>query len=305
MLSYLLHRILHAGVILLVVTALVFFLLNIVGNPVRLLLPEDADEVAVQRLTVAMGLDKPVHVRYAKYMANVLRGDFGYSWRYNTPAGDLVIERIPVTLKVASAALLFAIVIAVPLGMISAIKRNTWIDLVATTLSVLGQAMPNFWLGIMLIMVVATHWRLTPVSGYETWRHLVLPTITLGSGLAATLTRLTRSSLLEVIRQDYIRTAQAKGLSQRVVLFRHALRNALIPVITVLGLQLAGLLEGSVITETVFAIPGMGRLAVQALSTLDYTVVQAVVIFSAVVIILANLLVDLLYTLVDPRISYN
>lgn len=305
MLTYLLNRILHAGLILVVVTALVFFLLNVVGNPVRLLLPEDADEVEIQRLTVAMGLDQPVHVRYAKYMANLVQGDFGYSWRYNTPAGQLVIERIPVTLKVAGSALIFAVVMAVPLGMISAVKRNTWMDLVATTIAVLGQAMPNFWLGIMLIMVVATQWRLTPVSGYETWRHLILPTITLGTGLAAILTRLTRSALLEVIRQDYIRTAQSKGLSHRVVLFRHALRNALIPVITVLGLQLAGLLEGSVITETVFAIPGMGRLAVQSLSTLDFNVVQAVVIFSVLVIIVANLLVDLLYTLVDPRISYK
>lgn len=305
MLQYLLNRILHAGLLLFVVTAVVFVLLNVVGNPVRLLLPEDADEVEIQRLTQAMGLDKPLHVRYARYMANLLRGDFGYSWRYNTPAGELVIERIPVTLKVAASALLFAVAMAIPLGMISAVRRNTWIDLAATALAVIGQAMPNFWLGIMLILVVATQWKLTPVSGYETWRHLILPTITLGTGLAGVLTRLTRSSLLEVLQQDYIRTAQAKGLSYRVVLFRHALRNALIPVVTVLGLQLASLLEGSVIVETVFAIPGMGRLAVQAVTTLDFNVVQAVVIFSVLVIILANLLVDLLYTLIDPRIRYQ
>ncbi|MEW8979967.1 MAG: ABC transporter permease [Symbiobacterium sp.] len=305
MLRYLLKRLLHTVVILLVVTALVFFLLNVMGNPVRLMLPETATEDQIQALTHALGLDQPVYVRYVKYMGNLLRGDFGYSWLYNAPALELVLERIPVTLKVSALALLFGVAMAVPLGVISALKRNTGIDLLATGLSVIGQAMPSFWLGIMLMLIVATRWRLLPVSGYESWKHLILPTITLGTGLAASLTRLTRSAMLEVIGQDYIRTARAKGLSHQAVIIKHALRNALIPVITMLGLQLGSLLGGAVITESVFAIPGMGRLAVQALNNLDYTVVQTVVMFSVLVIVGANLLVDLVYTLVDPRISYE
>jgi len=304
-LRYLLKRLLHTVVILLVVTALVFFLLNVMGNPVRLMLPETATEDQIQALTHALGLDQPVYVRYVKYMGNLLRGDFGYSWLYNAPALELVLERIPVTLKVSALALLFGVAMAVPLGVISALKRNTGIDLLATGLSVIGQAMPSFWLGIMLMLIVATRWRLLPVSGYESWKHLILPTITLGTGLAASLTRLTRSAMLEVIGQDYIRTARAKGLSHQAVIIKHALRNALIPVITMLGLQLGSLLGGAVITESVFAIPGMGRLAVQALNNLDYTVVQTVVMFSVLVIVGANLLVDLVYTLVDPRISYE
>lgn len=291
--------------VILIVTFIVFVLMNLVGNPVRLLLPEDADEQDIARLKQELGFDQPVLVRYARFLGGALRGDFGRSFRHRAPAFGLVVERMPVTLKLSAYALLLAVGMAVPLGVISAVRRNSLVDLFATGGAVLGRAMPNFWLGIMLILLVAVQWRLVPVSGYSTWKHMVLPVITLGTGLAAILTRLMRSSLLEVIRQDYMTTARSKGLAERVVIYKHGVRNALIPVVTVLGVQAAELVEGAVITETVFAIPGMGRLTVQALNTLDFSIVQTGVILGSVVVIVINLAVDVLYTFIDPRIRYS
>jgi peptide/nickel transport system permease protein len=305
MASYLLKRVAQAIPIMLLVSMIVFFLTNIMGNPVRLMLPPDAEPEQVQILTHELGLDKPVYVRYAMYVTGLAQGNFGRSYRYNAPALGLVAERLPVTLRLAGFSMLVGILMAIPLGVIAALRRNTWIDLLATTTAVLGRSMPSFWLGLMLMLLVAVQWRLLPVSGVGTWKHLVLPVITLGTGIAASLTRLVRSSLLEVIQSDFIRTARSKGLSERMVVYKHALRNALIPVLTVLGLQLTALIEGSVITETVFALPGMGRLTVQALNQLDFSVVQTAVLLSSGLVITMSLLIDVLYTLVDPRIRYQ
>lgn len=305
MVKYLSKRILQAIPIMLLVSMIVFFLMGVMGNPVRLMLPEDAEPQDIAELTRELGLDKPIHIRYAKYLGNLAQGDFGTSFRYNSPALPLVLERLPLTLKVSGIAMALAIVMAVPLGIISALKRNSWIDLTASGIAVIGNSMPNFWLGLMLMLLVAVQMKLTPVSGIGTWKHLILPVITLGTGLAAILTRLIRSGMLEVMQQDFITTARSKGLAERLVIYKHGLRNALIPVVTVMGLQIAGLIEGSFITETIFALPGMGRLTVQALSQLDFAVVQTSVLLSAFVVIMVNLGVDVVYTLVDPRIRYQ
>lgn len=308
MASYLLKRVAQALPIMLLVSMIVFFLTNIMGNPITLLLPPDADPIAIQILTQKLGLDQPVYLRYLKYVTGLVQGDFGASLRYNEPALRLVIERLPVTLRLAGASMAFAIIVAVPLGVLSALKRNSWIDLLASATAVAGRSMPSFWLGLMLMLVLAVKFRAftgLPVSGVGTWKHYVMPVMTLGLGVAATLTRLVRSSLLEVIGQDFVRTAKAKGLSQGVIIYKHALRNALIPVITVMGLQLTSLIEGSVITETIFALPGMGRLTVQALNQIDFAVVQTSVLMSAALVITMNLLVDALYTFIDPRIRFS
>jgi peptide/nickel transport system permease protein len=305
MARYLIKRLLQAVPIMLLVSMIVFFLMGVMGNPVRLMLPEDADPQDIAALTRELGLDKPIPVRYAKFMGNLAHGDFGRSTRYNAPALPLVLERLPLTLKLSALSVVVAICMAVPLGVLAAVRRNSWIDLLASAVAVLGAAMPSFWQGLMLMLLVAVTWRLVPASGVGTWKHLVLPVLTLGTGLAAILTRLVRSGLLEVLGQDYTRTARSKGLSEWLVIFKHALRNALIPIITVMGLQIAGLIEGSFITETIFALPGMGRLTVQALAQLDFAIVQTAVLISAFVVITVNLAVDVIYTIVDPRIRYQ
>lgn len=305
MITFMLRRLLQTIPTLLIVTFVVFFLMNVVGDPARLLLPEDALEEDIAALRVTLELDKPLLYRYGKFLLNLTRGDTGTSFRYNEPALGLVLERLPVTLTLAGLSLLLALVISIPLGVIAAVRRNSLADLIATTTAVAGRSMPNFWLGIMLMLLFAVHWRLLPATGTGTWKHLIMPALTIGTGLAASLTRLLRSSLLEVIRQDYITTARSKGLSERVVIFKHGVRNALIPVITVLGLQMSLLVEGAFITEQVFAIPGMGQLAVKSLATLDFAVVQTAVLLGAGVTVLSNLAVDMLYTVVDPRIRYG
>lgn len=305
MARYLIKRLLQAVPIMLLVSMIVFFLMGVMGNPVRLMLPEDADPQDIAMLTKELGLDKPIPVRYVKFLGNLAQGDFGRSTRYNAPALPLVLERLPLTLKMAGLSVIVAICIALPLGVLAAVNRNSWIDLLASAVAVLGAAMPSFWQGLMLMLLVAVTWRLVPPSGVGTWKHLVLPVLTLGTGLAAILTRLVRSGLLEVLGQDYTRTARSKGLSEWLVIFKHALRNALIPVITVMGLQIAGLIEGSFITETIFSLPGMGRLTVQALAQLDFAIVQTAVMISALVVITVNLAVDVIYTIVDPRIRYQ
>jgi len=303
--DYIVGRLLQAIPVLFGVSLLVFLLLRLSGDPAVLLLPEDALPEQVETLRRALGLDRPLHEQYLRFLGGVLRGDFGRSFRFHTPALKVVLERLPLTLELTCAALVVGLLLAVPLGAVSAVQRNSLWDLLAAGASVLGRAMPNFWLGLMLMLLFAVKLCWLPVSGAGGPLHLVLPALTLGTGLAATLTRLLRSSMLEVIRQDYIVTARSKGLSERVVVYRHALRNALIPVITVLGMQAAFLMGGAVVTERVFAWSGMGQLAVQALQMRDMAVVQAVVFVSALIIMAANLLVDLIYVLIDPRIAYR
>ncbi len=306
MTAYILRRLLQMVPVVFGITLIVFLLVRSAGDPVVLLLPEDATQEQIELLRTSLGLDRPVMEQYVRYLGNLVRGDFGTSIRFrNQDAFQITIERLPATLQLASAALLVAVLISLPAGIIAATNRNRWPDRLASTMSVIGEAMPNFWLGIMLILVFSVQFGIFPVSGRGTLAHLALPALTLGTALAALLTRLMRSSLLEVLNQDYVRTATAKGLRRRVVLNKHALRNALLSYVTVLGLQVASLMAGAVVTEQVFAWPGIGLLAIQAINSRDMAIIQTVVIIASLVVMFANLIVDVVYSLIDPRISYS
>lgn len=252
-----------------------------------------------------MGFDRPWPVQYADYMGNVLQGDFGISLRQRQPAFDLVMERMPATLQLTAAALVLSVVISVPVGVISAVKRNSWFDILSMGGALLGQSIPGFWLGIMAILLFAVVYPIFPPSGYGGLSHLVMPAVTLAAYSVARNARLVRSSVLEILGQDYVRTAKAKGLSHFRVTVKHALRNALIPVVTVIGLQIGELLGGAVVTETIFSWPGVGRLVVNAVGGKDFPVVQGVVTMMALIFVLINLVVDLAYGLLDPRIRYD
>jgi peptide/nickel transport system permease protein len=287
------------------ITLIVFVLVRVSGDPVVLLLPEEATREQITQLREALGLDRSLPEQYLIYMRDLIRGDFGTSLRYSNQAAlPIVLERLPATLQLTLAALLVAVVVSFPAGIIAATNRNRWPDAGATGFAVLGEAMPNFWLGIMLILVFGVQLGWLPVSGRGGIESLVLPAVTLGTALAALLTRLMRSSLLEVLNQDYVRTATAKGLRRRMVLIKHAVRNAMLAYVTVLGLQVASLMAGAVVTEQVFAWPGIGLLAIQAINSRDMAIIQAVVVVAALIVMVANLLVDVLYALIDPRITY-
>ena len=306
MLAYLLRRLLQIIPITLGITLIVFLLLRVSGDPVRLLLPLDATEAQIASLRESLGLDRPLYEQYVLYLGDLLKGDFGTSLRYrNQDALEIVLERLPATLELTGAALLIAVLLSLPTGIIAAVNRNRWPDHLATAFSVLGQAMPNFWVGIMLILLFAERLGWLPASGRGGLEYVLLPALALGTSLAALLMRLMRSSLLEVLNQDYVRTARAKGLHQGAVLGKHALRNALLAYLTVLGLNFAGLMAGAVVTEQVFAWPGIGLLTVQAIASRDMAVVQTVVIVASVTVMFVNVLVDVAYALIDPRIAYG
>ncbi|HRP46740.1 MAG TPA: ABC transporter permease [Trueperaceae bacterium] len=305
MLAYLARRALQMVPILLGVVTIIFVLLRLSGDPVRLYLPEDATHQQIAQVRSSLGLDRPIYVQYGIYIARLVKGDLGESIRYrNQDVAAIVMERLPATLELAGASLLVAILISLPLGTLAALNRNRLPDLLSSAVAMLGRAMPNFWVGIMLILFFGIRLEWFPVSGRNGIGSLVLPALTLGASMAALLMRLVRSGMLEVMSQDYVRTAKAKGLPWRTVVVKHGLRNALISYVTVLGLEVAGLMAGAVITEQVFAWPGIGRLAIQAISSLDMSIVQAVVILASVVVMVANLVVDLMYALIDPRVRY-
>jgi peptide/nickel transport system permease protein len=303
--KYLIRRLLQIIPVLFIISFFVFALVHVAGDPVSLMLPEDATEEDREALRAALNLDQPFLVQYGTYVVNLLQGDFGKSFRYNEPALPIVLERLPATLELAVASMLVATILSIPLGIWSATKQNSFVDLFATGGAVLGKAMPNFWLGIMLILLLAVNYQLFPVSGRGTWQHLVLPAITLGTGIAAEMTRLIRSSMLEILNQDYVRTARSKGLKEMIVIYRHAFRNSLIPVVTIMALQTSTLVGGTLITETVFSWPGLGQLLVQAVNTRDMAIVQAAVFVIAIMVIGMNLLADIIYRFLDPRIKYN
>lgn len=301
-----LRRLLQMVPVLLLITVLVFFLLRLAGDPVALLASEESSPEQIAAIRADLGLDKPIWTQYGMYISGVIQGDWGTSLRYRgVPILTLVGERLPVTLQLAAAALLIAILISLPLGVLAATQRGKWPDQVVSAFSVLGEAMPGFWLGIMLALAFAVHLNWLPASGHGTFAHIVLPAITLGTSLAALLTRLMRSSMLEALGQDYIRTATAKGLSRAAVIMRHAIRNSLLSYVTLIGLQIATLMAGAVVTEQVFAWPGIGLLTVQAVNARDMAVVQAVVLLSATIVMVSNLLADIAYGLIDPRIQYK
>jgi len=300
--TYLARRLLQSLLVLFGVSFVVFFILHLTGDPALVLLPPDASAEDVERFRDAMGFNDPFIVQYGRFLSGALRGDFGQSVRHGEPAFNLVVERMPATFELAGAALAVALVLAIPAGIISAVRRNTMLDYVSTIVALLGQSMPTFWLGIMLILVFSVQFNLLPSSGRGGLAHLILPAITLGLFTTARITRLTRSGMLEALNQDYIRTARAKGVGGPPVIWKHALKNAAIPIVTIVGIELGTLLGGSVITETIFAWPGVGRLSVQAIYNRDYRVVQAAVFLLSTTFVLVNLVVDMLYTYLDPRI---
>ena len=308
---YIFRRLIYSALVLFGVALTVFVAMRLSGDPVQLLLREgNPTQEDIDRLRHAMQLDQPLYQQFFTFAVNAVQGDFGESLRYKTPALDEIISRIPATLELSIAAYLFALLIAIPTGIISAVRRGGAVDFLSRTLSVLGASFPSFWLGLLLILVFAVRLKWLPVSGRGSGvsgslEALVLPAITLGLAYAASLARLLRSSMLDVLSQDFVRTARAKGLRERSVLMRHALRNALIPVVTLAGIQIGYLLSGSVIVEVVFSWPGVGRLIVDSIGARDYPVVQAAVIMLALALIIVNLLVDILYALIDPRIHYS
>jgi ABC-type dipeptide/oligopeptide/nickel transport system permease component len=292
--------------VLIGVSMVVFAIVRVVpGDPVRLMLPIDATQEDVELFRERMGFNEPLHRQYLIYMKGILSGDLGTSLRYRRPVLELVLERLPATFELAMAGTLLAVVIAVPAGVIAAWRQGSFFDSFFMFITMVGQSVPIFWLGIMFILVFSVGLGVLPTSGRGTVAQLIMPSVTLATFFMALLARLTRSSVLEVLGQDYVQTARAKGLREQIVLYRHVLKNALIPIVTVLGLQVGTLLGGSVITETVFAWPGIGTLAVGAIYNRDYPLVQGTVLISAFVFVGINILVDFVYLYLDPRIRYE
>jgi ABC-type dipeptide/oligopeptide/nickel transport system permease component len=302
---YVARRLVQSLIVLLGISVVVFVILHLTGDPTLLMLPPDASAEEVARFRKAMGFDDPLPVQYWRFLRGVLHGNFGNSLRHDEPALGLVFERMPATLELTVVALAVALLLAIPAGIVSAVFRNTALDYVSTVVALIGQAMPTFWLGIMLILVFAVSYRLVPVSGRDNWRSLILPAVCLGVYLAPVMMRLVRSGMLEVLRQDYIRTARAKGVADRGILWKHAFKNVSIPLVTMIGLQFGRLLAGTVVIEVVFAWPGIGWLTVKAVRTLDYPVVQASVVVLGAGIALVNLLTDLVIGYLDPRIRHR
>lgn len=304
MARYLTRRALQSLLVLLGVSFVIFVISRLGGDPVSLMVGPDVQEAEREALRRQLGLDAPLYVQYLRFLSGAVRGDFGTSILAGVPAMNLVLERLPATLQLAAFALAFAAVVGIPLGVASAIRRNTWLDYVGTGVTLLGQSLPSFWLGILLILVLGLQLRLLPISGRGTPLHLVMPGVTLGFSLVAVFARLTRSSMLEVLTADYVRTAKSKGLRPRTITIRHEVKNAMIPLVTVMGMSFATLMGGAVVTEQIFAWPGIGRLALNSIYQRDFPVIQADVLFVSAVVVAMNLLVDVVYTLLDPRIRY-
>jgi peptide/nickel transport system permease protein len=300
--EYLFRRLAFSLTAMLGVVTIVFVLLHVSGDPAALLVTQDATQQDIEQIRKEYGLNRPLSVQYARFIGQVARGNLGYSYYYDLPVTELVAGHIGATFELALASLAVAIGLGVALGMAAAVRRGSSLDAAAMTVALLGTSMPSFWLGLLLIIIFGVKLGWLPVSGYGGLNHLVMPAFVLGGFYAAQVSRLTRTSLLEVLAQDYIRTGRAKGLRDRVVLFKHALRNASLPILTVLGLSFGQMLGGAIIVESIFAWPGMGRLAVQAVLGRDFPVVQGVAIVGAAVFLAVNLTVDLVYGWVDPRL---
>lgn len=300
--GFVLRRVPQLIVVLFGVSLVTFSLVRLTGDPAVLLLGEGATKQAITETRAELGLDRPLHVQYALFLANALRGDFGESLRYRQSAITLFTERLPATLELAGAALLLALAIGLPIGVAAALRPQSLFDGLVRGLALVGQAVPGFYLGLVAIIVFGAQLHLLPTGGRGTLAHLILPAATLAAFQIAVVARFARGSMLEVLGEDFVRTAQAKGLQRSRVVVRHALRNALIPVVTIVALQVGTLLSGAVVTETVFAWPGVGRLAVQAIYTRDFPVVQVTVMITAVLFVVINLLTDLVYVLLDPRV---
>jgi len=297
-----LRRTLRAVAALLLVTAVVFALLQLSGDPAYVLLAPEATPEQRAAFRAQYGLDQPLPVQYARYLARVVQGDFGQSFSFQAPALEVALQRLPATLELTLAAMTLAVLLAIPAAVIAALWRGRLFDRALMAVTLAGQSVPTFWLGMMMIIVAAVHFRVLPASGRGGWSHLVMPAVALALWLMALLARVTRSEMLEALEQDYVRTARAKGLAESAIAARHALKNALLPIVTVLGLQFGGLLGGAVMTETVFAWPGVGTLILDAILKKDFPVVLAGVMVVAAGFIVVNLVLDLLYSALDPRI---
>jgi ABC-type dipeptide/oligopeptide/nickel transport system permease component len=303
MIRYLCTRLAYMLPVVWLVVSVVFLLIHLVpGDPIQAMLGEGAAGADIQAARHAYGLDVPLPTQYVRYWNGVLHGDLGRSLRLNQPVRALVAQAYPATLALTLAALSIAVLLSIPAGVRSATRRNRWDDRALSFVSLLGLSVPNFALGPVLILLFAIRLDWLPVSGSASWRSLVLPALTMGASLAAILTRMVRTSMLEELGQDYVRTARAKGLSERAVVYRHALRNALIPVVTVLGLQFGALLAGAIVTETIFAWPGIGRLTISAISNRDYALVQGCLLCIGLTYVAVNFFTDLIYSALNPRI---
>ena len=299
---YIARQLVQFVVVILGISILAFAILHVLGDPVLLLLPQNAGKEEFERYRHLLGLDRPLYVQYGKFLSKAVVGDFGKSWYADTPAFRLVLERMPPTIYLTFAGLFVALLISLPLGILAALKRHSWVDTLCTTIAVAGQAVPLFWLGIMMIIVFSVRLRLLPASGYDSWENFLMPSFCLGAALAPLTMRLVRSGVIEVMNMDFIKTARAKGVAESMVVIKHAFRNACNPVITVIGLQFGQLLGGAIITETVFAWPGVATLTVESIRNQDFPVVQCAVILLALVIVSLNLIVDLTVAFIDPRI---
>lgn len=301
---FLVSRFINTIIVILGVATVTFYLARITGDPVDQLLPMEATQEAREALRRELGLDAPMIVQYGRFLSDIARAEFGTSIRYRESALQMYMDRLPATVELVVCAVLVSVLVGVLLGMLAALNHNGFIDNIVSWIALLGQAVPGFYLGIMLILLFSLHWSLLPTGGRGTWQQLIMPTIVLSGNYIALFARMTRSSFLDTAKLDFVRTARAKGLGPRTINFKHVLRSALIPIVTLVGLQIGGLFSGAVVAETIFTWPGVGRLAVDSIFARDFPVLQTVVILSATIFVLVNLLVDLVYVMVDPRISY-
>ncbi|MCC6174777.1 MAG: ABC transporter permease [Chloroflexi bacterium] len=305
MAKYLAQRLVGLLLVVLGVATVVFFAIRIAGDPVALLVGQNASAEDIERLRHSLGLDQPLLIQYVRFLQGAMTFDLGQSLRYRQPVVDLIAAALPTTVQLTVTAMVLAVIVALPTGILAALRPGSLVDLGAMSVAVVGQAMPVFWLGILLILVFSVGLRWFPTGGWGSPENFVLPTLALGTYATARISRLVRSGMVEVLSQDYIRTARSKGISEMRIVLRHALKNAAIPVVTVIALEFGALLGGAVITETIFAIPGLGRLAVSSVFSRDYPVVQGVVFVAAIAVSVVNLSVDLLYTYLDPRIRLS
>jgi peptide/nickel transport system permease protein len=302
---YVLQRLTQTLLTLLALSVVVFALARLSGDPVAIMAPQGASAEDLERIRASLGIDRPLPVQYWRFISNAVQGDFGASIKWGRSAAGIIVERFPATVLLCVTSLLFGMLLALPIGILSAVKRDTWIDNLGKVVALVGQSMPSFWFGILLILVFSLYIPLFPSSGYGTLGHLVLPTVTLGAFVAAAIMRVTRSAMLDALEADYVRTARSKGAPEWRVTLVHALKNAAVPILTIVALQGATILRGAVVTETVFSWPGVGKIAVDAVYSRDFPLVQAAVMFMGMVFLAVNLIADMLYVLLDPRIRYD
>jgi len=302
--KFVLERLIQALLTLLLLSLIVFGLARLTGDPVNLMAPMEASQEDIANIRASLGLDHSLPVQYGRFVANALQGDLGRSIKWDRPALEMLLERFPATIVLSLTSMAFGLLLALPVGILSAVKRDTWFDQVGKIIALAGQSMPTFWFGILLILFFSLYIPLFPTSGYGLGMHLVLPTVTLGTFVAASIMRVTRSAMIDALEMDHIRTARSKGVPEWRVVMVHALKNGAIPILTITALQAATILRGAVVTETVFSWPGIGKVAIDAVYARDFPLVQAAVMLMGVVFLAVNMAVDLLYLRLDPRISY-